>query len=826
MTHSLALLTPDLTAPERQLVLAAVRGAVADLDGQPIRGAVLRDLLEAARPGWVVHPKGLRLQRARLTGGVDLEGCVLDRAMFLSRVVVETDDARGALLLEDASLRRLSLHDVRLEGALIADRATFEGGLYLSGCDALGQMQLHGAVVRGALGVENSRLGDGRLALDAAGLEVNGALVLRRTHLRGQSRLVGARIAGGLQAEASVFGVPGQADQNGDLTNRDRPVCVALDITGAAISGDVILADAKSGGAIVMARAAIGGCLDTSRVAIEGGGLNLARCSIAHSTTLQEARLEGVLDLAGARFGGGLVGRAIEVHGGRTALDAVRVVVAGDVDLERAKLVGVVDCRGGEVRGNLSLASARLYGALDALAANGLAVHGGITLDKAVVFGCIRLSAAVIGETLSACGTSVKVDRGAALIAHGLRVGCDALFDGGLRAVGAVVLTSARIGGTLSFADSNITAVRRAGGGPDKASRAKTGALLPVSMHASREADGDAIVLADAAISHLVMPRRAENRPRGVVDLSRAHAARFEDYAAAWPPPLCARSVGSEGRDIDHLVLTGFRYDRLVHPAGEDPDVAAAESGKPVSLGVAKRRIAWLEAQSGDDVASNASHDTWRFLASRLAAQGFEDDARRVHIARRRRQACRSGASWISRWRGRAFDLVALYGFGPWRTVAWLVATVLVFSALFGWAARQCPQPGCMDDSVFVASRRSDNAGGGLATSYPPFNPILFSLDTALPGIGFGASDYWGINTRWSMTAARERTDAVSSNRGASATAALTAKSERGSGFIEQGWTLTLGVLLEGARIFEMLLGALLSVIAVMGFAGFLRDDR
>ncbi len=826
MTQSLALLTPDMTAAERQLVLAAVRGAVADLAGQSVRGAVLRDLLEAARPGWVVHAKGLRLQRARLTGGVDLEGCVLDKPIFLSQVVIETDGERGALLLEDACLRRLSMHDVRLEGAMIADRAKIEGGLYLSACDAQGLMQMHGTVVRGALAAENTQIGNGRLALDAAGLEVTGAVVLRRTHLRGHSRLVRARIAGGLQAEASVWSVPALADQNGAGSDGRRPSRTALDITGSTISGDVTFADVKSGGAIVLSRVAIGGCLDASRLVIEGGGLDLSDGSIAHAMSLDDARMEGVLDLGGARLGRGFSAHGLEVHGGRLSLDMVNCVVAGDVDLEHTKLVGALECRGSEVNGNLRLASARLYGADVAMEAAGLALKGRLAMDKAVVIGCIRLSAAVIGDTLSLGGASLKVDRGVALTAEGVRIGRDALFDCGLRAIGAIALIGARVGGTVSFAQSSITAATLAGDAPEKPLATRSRNTLAAMAHEPSRADDHAIVLADASIHRLIMPRLAENRPRGIVDLSCAHAASLEDYAAAWPAPFNARSLTTQARGIDHLILAGFRYDVLVNPSGEDASASLPEKGRPAGPRAGDRRISWLEAQSAADVAGQFVPDAWLFLSNRLAAQGLDDDARRVNVVRRRRQARSQGTGWISRWRSWAFDLVALYGYGPWRTLACLAVTVLLFSALYGWAARQCAQPGCMDGSVFIASRRSDYAAGDVANAYPPFNPFLFSLDAALPVLTSGASDHWRINTRWSMSGARERAKAVVVGRGHAMDVAPPGAGQPDGPFKEQAWTLTFGVLLECARILEMLLGAVLAALAIMGFAGLLRDNR
>lgn len=830
MTQSLALLTPDMTAAERKLIVAAVRGEIADLDGEAVRGDVLAELLVSARPGWIVHPGGLRLQRARISGGLDLDGITFDKPLFLSRVVIESDGKRGALLADDAHLKRLSLHDTRLDGALIADRAIFDGGLYLSGCDIGGPVQLRGARIAGPFSVEGSQVGDGLVSIDAAHLNVSGAVVLRRAALRGEARMARVRLGAGLQAEAASLAGQDNEDRaaaqgsaaggaGSSPARSPMPSGLALDLSAATIEGDVLLADVEARGALQLARVAVSGGVLAQRLVVGGGGLSLAGADVAHALTLDEARLAGALDVGQARVRGALLARGLEVHGGRTAIAAERVAIAGDLDLERAKVVGALDCRRGDVAGSVRLSSARIFGAAHAVLADGLAVRGSVLLDKAVIVGCVQMTAAQVEQSLSLKGASVKVDRGAAVIAPGLAVGRDVLFGSGLRMIGAAVLEGARIGGTLDFADSQMTSVTLAGDAPGRAAGRSPAAKA--EQGAAMGHDDHVIVLADAGMGRLVMARTSEDRPRGIVDLARARATAFEDYADAWPAPVELRQAAGDGRDVDHIVLAGFQYEYLVNPAG-DEDVAPR--GKALAAGrrAGERRIAWLEAQPVADVAYRFAPSAWRYLAERLAAQGFAADARRVHVARRRWQARSLDAGRSDRWRARASDLLTLHGYSPWRTLGWLAATIVVFAAIYGWAARQCLPGACAHGSAFVMVNVAAEPGASAQRGPHAVEMLVYSLDVALPFVDLSADRRWRIDRNWRPLAgelvAGSTPDAGSAARGVAPHAT---RSEANA-----ATSVTLGQLLEGARVLEALIGLVLSLLAIAGFAGVLRDDR
>ncbi len=204
-------------------------------------------------------------------------------------------------------------------------------------------------------------------------------------------------------------------------------------------------------------------------------------------------------------------------------------------------------------------------------------------MSRSMVFGLLRFPACDIGNQFRLRGASLKVDSGAALMVNGSRFGRDVELNNGLLSIGALVLDQVRIPGQLDFSQSKIksAAVAREG-------RPLPTVREPSSSCDSTDWDENAISLADAEVKRLFMPETRDERPRGIVDFSRASAASYQDFAAAWTPGSQLRGKSADGRDIDHLVLDGFTYEHLNNPSGsrQGPDKSAhskADDGSPVS---------------------------------------------------------------------------------------------------------------------------------------------------------------------------------------------------------------------------------------------------
>jgi len=106
----------DLSEAERFLVQSTVRGEPADLRRHAVRAGVIRDLLLEARPGWILPAAGLRVHKAIIEGGLDLEGCTLSKPFLLWHSRIQGGGERGAILVRDAKLKRLGITDLVLAG--------------------------------------------------------------------------------------------------------------------------------------------------------------------------------------------------------------------------------------------------------------------------------------------------------------------------------------------------------------------------------------------------------------------------------------------------------------------------------------------------------------------------------------------------------------------------------------------------------------------------------------------------------------------------------------------------------------------------------------
>lgn len=787
MTQPLADMSAELTEVERSLVLAVARGEVVDLRRQPIRGALLRSLVLEQHPGCVVPQAGIRIERAIVTGGLDLEGAVVDRPLMLRHSRIEAAAGQPVVNLRDARLKRIGIHNSTLEGDILADRVEVSGGMFVGGGIVRGVLQARGADIRGALAIEGTEVGNGTDALLLAGLRVSGPLILRRATLAGAWTMPRAILGTGIYGEEAA--VRGGAET------------VGVDLESLRSEGDLLLDRARLGAGVSLIGAIIGGRIAARGLVCGAGGLALRGAQVAQSVDLTGAVIDGPLDIAGVRVGGELTAESAEVHGGETAIAAPVARIGGNCNLARAKLVGEVAMAGADIAGQLRMTEARLYGAGVALRGDGMRVRGGVFMSGATVVGRVRLPAADIGNQLRLSGASLKVESGVALMAPGARIMRDAQMDDGFRCVGGLLLDQIRVGGTLTLTGSHVASVA-------VSHAAHRAAAAEAVRRPLDRADRIALSLVDADVERLVMPDRAANRPRGVVDLSRARAGAFEDFAAAWPPAFDDRAMGEGGEDIDHMVLDGFAYEHLANPSGRaHTQHGAGEAHSHRDDHVAAQRIRWLDGQPMADIAEHLRPQAWVYLAQRLAAQGYGEDARAVSIARRRRERRSHAATHMQRFQGVMLDVLALYGFNPWRTVVWMVACVLLFAAVFGWASRECERSGCFDERVFVVSNRDAYTPSRFENSYPAFDPLAYSLDVFLPFVALGYEDHWRPNMEFApvdMWAPWRRSPAPD---------------------LPSARALTVGALLYVATVVEAILGLVLTSLAVTGFTGLLRSD-
>lgn len=777
---------PDqLSEAEAELVRAALAGEHADLKRQPVRAAVVRDLLLEARPGWVLPPIGLRLSKAIIQGCLDLDGAMLAKPFLVWHSRFEGGGDKGAILIRDGRIRRLGIHSCTVLGNIIADRCELENGLFVGGGVVKGTLQVRGANIGGALALEGTEIGDGKAALLGAGVRVTGPLILRRAKATGEIALPRAHLAAGIYAEGMKL------ERTGTAFNAES----------ARLGGDLLLSGAQITGAVSLVNVRLQGRLSGDGLVVEGNpaAIDARGLEVSHGIVLDNARLRGSLLLEGAKVGNTLHAEGIEIDGGGVAIGADVIQVGGNWEMPRSKLIGQLEIPGARIEGQLRLTETRLFGTDIAIRGDGARIHGGCFLSRATVHGLVRFPAAEIGNQLRLRGATLKVEAGTALLASGATFRRDIELTGGVQVHGAVVLDQARVHGALDLRGSRIAS----------AAITRDGQPAPPALeHAAAHADETALSLVDAQINRLVMPALAADRPRGIVDLSRGHAGSFEDHCEAWTPPPSARAKSNDGREIDHMVLDGFVYDHLTNPSGNADGKGKLKQADRVSA----QRIVWLDCQATGSTAGHFKPQAWVVLADRLARQGYVDDAKRIEVARLRRERRSVATTSGARWQNRLLDWFALYGHNPWRTVMWMIAVVILFAGVWSGAQRLCSEADCFDETVFVIRNKDAYRDERFRQTYPGFHALAYSFDVFVPFVSFGYEDHWRPNLDFGPIVELPLPWAS------------VAQTSAGTGSRKEPTVaVTIGGVLYVLGIIEAIFGIVLTSLMVTGFTGILK---
>ncbi|MGI9476069.1 MAG: hypothetical protein ACR2PI_05155, partial [Hyphomicrobiaceae bacterium] len=321
-----------------------------------------------------------------------------------------------------------------------------------------------------------------------------------------------------------------------------------------------------------------------------------------------------------------------------------------------------------------------------------------------------------------------------------------------------------------------------------------------------------AISLVDTNIDRLEMPARADERPRGIVDLSRAHVGAYVDWAATWPPAAGAPTLEPRSDAPDHLILDGFTYEHLENPAGVAV-AADATGGRRERAG--QHRIAWLLGQADANTERRFKPQAWVYLSKQLTAQGLDRDARLITIERRRRERMSRWSTASARWESRFLDWFALYGFNPWRTVIWMTAVILLFAGVWAWSASHCGRSGCFDERVFVTAKRDAFSTEQFTQRYPAFHPLAYSFDVFVPFVSFGFEDHWRPNVNYAPLATLRLPHIP---------AFVSGETDRRRIFADV--TITTGGILYVLLVVEKVLGLILTSLMVTGFTGLLRGNE
>jgi hypothetical protein len=460
-----------------------------------------------------------------------------------------------------------------------------------------------------------------------------------------------------------------------------------LRMTGCSFLGEVTLRGAKIAGGLLMdgarMRPAAGFALDADRVEVAGDALLDSGFSAHGEVRLSNARLGGSLALADAELSAP----------GQTALSADNIRIDGSIHGYRARVDGQIRLQHASLQGGLFLSGAQISNpGAAAILGDRLDADEGLFLDHLTCDGEVQLSHARIGRTLSLADADLHSDDGHALTASGASV--EGPVDArGTMARGTLGLPGARVAGVISLQRAHLenpggnaldasgiqagAAIEASGGfsahGTVNLSNARIASYLSFSDAQLRQPQGEALLCWRADMPELVLRPKAVT---GVVNLQHATISILRDDDKAWP---------------GQLQLDGLTYSAL------DPQLPARD------------RLKWLACDPRGHFAS-----PYEQLAAVYRSHGHDADARTVQLAKYRRR--RPALPWYARSWGRLQDLTVGYGYRPTRAAAWLLALLVLGTAVF--AAHPPPAfPG---------------------THPPPFNPLIYTLNLILPVVDFG----------------------------------------------------------------------------------------
>lgn len=446
--------------------------------------------------------------------------------------------------------------------------------------------------------------------------------------------------------------------------------------------------------------------------------------------------------------------------------------ITGTLDLEGCRIprdIALTDCRfdaspvlRSAVIDNLFLDGSALPG----LQADRLEARGGLSVNGATVAGEIRLRGARIGGNIEADGATIVSPDGLAIDADGLEARGNILLRGA-KVQGGINLLGVRLGGDVNAAGARIERAGEVvlngdgiGARGDLALRGATiaGEVSLIGAHFGGDIDctaatmaqpgGYAMELNRARIDGAFFLRQGASIV-GTLDLTATTIGAIYDEAACWPPH-------------GNLLLNRCQYGAFI--------------GGPID---AASRLDWLARQT-----SACDEDFWpqpyEQLSTVLREMGHDEEARAVLIMKERlqRRARRARAKnpllrAVLAANDGILAVTVRYGRAPLLAFVWLIlfwaigafvfhlaeqnsalkpnSPVVLRSSEWTMCALEQTESRYMPSSGQVMAGRASAGQSQLscflsqpeASSYPEFNPLMFSLDAMLPVMEIGQKQYW-----------------------------------------------------------------------------------
>lgn len=405
---------------------------------------------------------------------------------------------------------------------------------------------------------------------------------------------------------------------------------------------------------------------------------------------------------------------------------------------------------------------------LPGLQAERLEARGGVYLRGAEINGQVNFVESRLGGNLECDGAAIRVPGGHALLARSLEVRNvlirGASLHGGIGLAGAMLTADFDCTGTVITHTEGIaidaSEIEGRGSVALRSARIEgevrlTAALISGDMDCSGTVldnpGENALELSRAVIKGAFFLRR-DARVNGALVLTGASIGTIHDEASSWPK-------------AGDLLLNRCRYGAFI---GGSVD--------------AESRLDWLARQTPERWGQDFWPQPYEQLATVFREMGHGEDSRAVLIvkerlqrrARRRRARSPALRAFLTAADG-ILGITLAYGRQPLLAFVWLLLFWALGVAIFGYAVRQgaimpnsavvlrspewtlCGLEKSEQRHLFSTSQANGLAETGQtqldcfrqrweASSYPAFNPWMYSLDTLLPVLDMGQKAFWRPN--------------------------------------------------------------------------------
>jgi hypothetical protein len=612
--------------------------------------------------------------------------------------------------------------------AISAAGISVKGGVFLGNkFSAQGTVNLAGAQIGGNLNSEKGQFSSSSSwAINAEVITIGGSALLNDCTARGGVLLRAAHIRNELDCSNSRFtGNPGKQGT------------AALQAMSAVIGSGVLLNMGFIGeGAVSFDLAQIGGdfsCVDgnfkngsnnslsAESAAIKGSVFLRNRFSANGRVSLMSAQVDGDLDCEGGNF----------TASTGESLNAERAIIGGTIYFRKSfSAHGKVNLRSAHIRNDLDCSNQSYFvwnkGDDHALNASYAVVGGNIFFyDRFFAEGPVGIDLAQIGGDLDCRGGSFKNAGGVALLAESIVVKGGLYLNNKFSSLGKVSLVSAQISGDMDCQESYFSAP---GGTALDAERATIGGS--VFLHGS---DGDfsadaTVDFSEAQISRDMNCTRGSFQDVSLYGATIKQTLYWTEIKSIFRLKLSDLKVDTLETDNakswprkGNLSLDGFTY-RSVTGGFQDSDF----------------RKDWLR------LSLPFSEQPYTQLAKFLQDTGDGDGAKEVlsQMESDSRENARQRFNPLRKFENYGGDLLqqsttgygiyplrAVYGLGLMAGLAWVIH-------------RRAEVRNAMAPSEKEAYD-AYHTSGKLPDHYPPFHPLIYSLENCIPLVKLGQDDKW-----------------------------------------------------------------------------------